>query len=237
MSNKQKLGYMIIGALIMLIGIGLGAIVSPPLIAQRNEVFDEIQCATIRIVDKKGKTAIFLDSSEHENHIKVYDKAGKTAILLDSTEHGNNVEVYDKAEQWSLRPNDGKVFKHLQDKSKRTGVIRVEDLVKDLNPNRVATDPSYSQFIQAYEDVNEELISELAKRATPLRLNLEFPLNTFAVDLEHGIVIAHSPDGSGVLIEGWQGACIMHGQVAGGWFTFEKRGDLRVLSHYAPNDR
>ena len=44
MNNKQKFGYTLLGALIMLIGIGVGAIVSPPLIAQRNAVFDEIVC-------------------------------------------------------------------------------------------------------------------------------------------------------------------------------------------------
>ena len=34
-----------LGAIIMLIGLTVGAIVSPPLIAQRNGVFDEIECS------------------------------------------------------------------------------------------------------------------------------------------------------------------------------------------------
>ena len=57
MNNKQKFGYTLLGALIMLIGIGVGAIVSPPLIAQRDGVFDEIQCRRLKTVDENGNEA------------------------------------------------------------------------------------------------------------------------------------------------------------------------------------
>ena len=42
MNQKQKFGYTVLGALIMLVGIGVGSIVSPPLIAQRDGVFGEL---------------------------------------------------------------------------------------------------------------------------------------------------------------------------------------------------
>lgn len=56
MNHKQKLGYMALGAGIMLVGLVIGAIVSPPLIAQRNGVFDKIVCREIEVVDKDSET-------------------------------------------------------------------------------------------------------------------------------------------------------------------------------------
>ena len=96
MNRKQKFGYTFLGALIMLVGIGVGAIVSPPLVAQRDGVFGEIECTKLRVVDKAGKTAIGLTASEDGNVIVVFDKAGKTAIGLTASEDGNLVSVYDK---------------------------------------------------------------------------------------------------------------------------------------------
>ena len=50
-----------LGAVIMLIGLAVGAIVSPPLIAQRNSVFDKITCREIEVIDKDGNEAIIVD--------------------------------------------------------------------------------------------------------------------------------------------------------------------------------
>ena len=41
MNRQNRLGYTIMGAAMMLIGIAVGLIVSPPLIAQREGVFDK----------------------------------------------------------------------------------------------------------------------------------------------------------------------------------------------------
>ena len=54
MNRQQKLGYMVLGAVIMAVGIGLGAVVSPPLIAHRNGVFDEVVCGKLTVVNEKG---------------------------------------------------------------------------------------------------------------------------------------------------------------------------------------
>ena len=43
MKQKVSIRDMAFGAVIMLIGVWGGAIISPPLIAQRNGVFDHIQ--------------------------------------------------------------------------------------------------------------------------------------------------------------------------------------------------
>ncbi len=82
MNHKQKLGYTALGALIMLVGIGAGSIVSPPLIAQRAGVFGEIQCTGLTVVDKHGKLAIYLESREEGNRITLINKAGSPAVSL-----------------------------------------------------------------------------------------------------------------------------------------------------------
>ena len=49
-----------LGAVIMLIGLAVGAIVSPPLVAQRNEVFDYITCRGVKVVDELGSVDIYV---------------------------------------------------------------------------------------------------------------------------------------------------------------------------------
>ena len=50
MNHKQILGYTVLGAMIM--PIGIGSIVSPPLIAQRDGVFGEIECSKLTVVNE-----------------------------------------------------------------------------------------------------------------------------------------------------------------------------------------
>ena len=103
MNHKQKLGYTGLGALIMLVGIGVGSIVSPPLSAQRNGMFSEIQCTGLTVVDRYGRPAIYLDSREDRNGITLINKAGNLAVSLSANRaygkypasHG--VTVYDQA--------------------------------------------------------------------------------------------------------------------------------------------
>ena len=71
-----------LGAVIMLIGLAVGAIVSPPLIAQRNGVFGEVVCRRLTVVDKHGRTAIDLESTEKANSILLVDKADNLAVSL-----------------------------------------------------------------------------------------------------------------------------------------------------------
>ena len=82
MTYKQKVRYTVLGTVTMLIGLAVGAIVLPPLIAQRNGVFDEIQCRELKVVDKHNETAIRLTGLDSSNNIQIYDKHGKTMISL-----------------------------------------------------------------------------------------------------------------------------------------------------------
>lgn len=88
---------MVLGAVIMLIGLAVGAIVSPPLIAQHNGVFGEIQCTKLTVVDNMGKTAVELDSHEEAgNSVTVNNKQGNSAVILRSSELGNIVFLANK---------------------------------------------------------------------------------------------------------------------------------------------
>jgi len=69
---------MVLGAVIMLIGLAIGAIVSPPLIAQRNGVFDEIQCSRLKVVSRWDESMVDIGPSG----IIGYDGEGEQAILI-----------------------------------------------------------------------------------------------------------------------------------------------------------
>lgn len=117
MNHKQKLGYTVLGAVIMLVGLAIGAIVSQPLIAQRNGVFDEIVCKSLEVVDDKGKTQIFLGSvdggfislsdrlGKHKAGLYTYQASGvlklknddgEEVVRLDATKNGGTIRTYDK---------------------------------------------------------------------------------------------------------------------------------------------
>ena len=85
-----------LGAVIMLVGLAVGAIVSPPLIAQRDDVFGDIQCTGLTVVDKQGKRAVALSSSLIGNMVAVYNEQGPWGVALWSHVLGNNVIVNDK---------------------------------------------------------------------------------------------------------------------------------------------
>ena len=92
-----------LGAVVMLIGLAVEAIVSPPLGAQRNSVFDEIRYSKLAVVDKGGNRAIVLDSHKGGNRITVSDEARNPAISLISTNSSapsggdNFITIHDRA--------------------------------------------------------------------------------------------------------------------------------------------
>lgn len=123
MNNKQKLSYMALGAVIMAVGMGLGAVVSPPLIAQRDVVggaigvFNEIRCGKLITVDEKGneyvtvssggiiidnplsKAQILLSAQQVEDWdlaIWIKDRNGKDVMQITSTSYGNFMSLMNK---------------------------------------------------------------------------------------------------------------------------------------------
>ena len=86
MNYKQKLGYMLLGAGIMALGITIGQSVTPNIEARSDGVFDKITCREIEVVDEDGKKAIVLASwgrgEFDENHVRIYHPEDEVAIEL-----------------------------------------------------------------------------------------------------------------------------------------------------------
>ena len=97
--------------------------------------------------------------------------------------------------------------------------------------NTVPGDPAFSTLVEASN--NGDDLEPLFDRATKLRAGLEFPRDTFAVNEKHTVLVAHTPEGRGLVLIG--GARFeAGGDVNLGWLTFVNRGDVRVLTHYDP---
>ena len=98
MNHKQKCFYTALGAVIMLIGMGVGAIVSPPLIAQKTNVLGDLKCTSLTVVDMLGEPAIVLRADEAlGNGVVIYNPAGAPAVLFVADETGNSVAIADKS--------------------------------------------------------------------------------------------------------------------------------------------
>ena len=93
MDYKQKLGYMVLGAAMVLVGMAV-SVFSPSLDAQRRGEY--IVCRELTVVDGKGNKAMRLMVGGNRNYIIVYDKTAKKAVGLHTTGTGNGVVVFDK---------------------------------------------------------------------------------------------------------------------------------------------
>ena len=80
-----------LGAVIMLIGLAVGAIVSPPLIAQRDDVFGDIQCTGLTVVDKQGNVGVLLATGEGGGLVGVFGKDGGSASMTTDEDGGRIV--------------------------------------------------------------------------------------------------------------------------------------------------
>ena len=113
MNHKQKLGYTLLGAGIMALGIIVGEFVTPNIEAQSNGVFEKITCRELYVVDAKGETEIGLGG----NSVVIHDKQGRLAVVLSSMEVGNGITVFD---------NQGKIAGSLVS-SKEENFVSVSD--------------------------------------------------------------------------------------------------------------
>ena len=95
MNYKQKLGYTLLGAGIMALGITIGQFITPNIEAQSNGVFDKITCRELEVVDAKGNKAIALFSDADFTRLIVYNPQGKQGIKLESGGWGNYVIVFE----------------------------------------------------------------------------------------------------------------------------------------------
>ena len=110
MSHKQKLGYMVLGAGILALGIIIGKFVTPNIEAQANGMFDKIQCRELLVVDKHGKNAITLNSDDGVNGVVIYNKAREPGFVLSASEAGNGVDVFDTAGRLAFRLSSNEII-------------------------------------------------------------------------------------------------------------------------------
>lgn len=59
-----------------------------------------------------------------------------------------------------------------------------------VHGNTVPRDPAFSDLLEASANGNDDLVEELFNRAIKLRVGLEFPRDTFAVNEEHTVLVA-----------------------------------------------
>ena len=101
MSHKQKLGYALLGAGIMAVGITIGQFITPNIEAQSNGVFDKITCRELEVLDENGNEAIVLstelinrDNKPKANGVLVLDKQGNGGgIYLICGAQKNEIQV------------------------------------------------------------------------------------------------------------------------------------------------
>lgn len=98
MNHKQKLGYTLLGAGIMALGIAIGQFITPNIEAQNNGVFDKITCRELQVVNKDGSRAIVLNSHEDAaNGVIIYNPAGEGTVVLVATEQQSELAIYNPA--------------------------------------------------------------------------------------------------------------------------------------------
>ena len=96
MNHKQKCFYTALGAVIMLIGLGVGSIICPPLIAQKADMVGDLKCTSLTVVDMSGEPAIVLCADETlGNGIVLHNSAGTPALLFVADDAGNSVAAAD----------------------------------------------------------------------------------------------------------------------------------------------
>ena len=125
MNNKQKLGYTLLGAGIMAIGITIGQFITPNIEAQSNGMFDKIICRSLSVVDEAGKVKCLLSVDEDGSGIHIYGKDGNHVISLGADEHVNGISLYDKAGKSAISLNAGKDRNSVKiyDKAGEEGII------------------------------------------------------------------------------------------------------------------
>ena len=93
MNHKQRLGYTLLGAGVMAVGITIGQFLTPNIEAQSNGVFDKVICREIEVVDENGNKAIVLESKDYTRRLTFFDYTHeKEAIILESTGGGGGAK-------------------------------------------------------------------------------------------------------------------------------------------------
>ena len=96
MNYRQKLGYMAVGGVLMLIGMVAASIITPNLVAQKD-VFGEITCTKLKVSDANGNPVVVLLAGERGGRVAVSDKSGHPGIALGIYENGGSIHIWNKS--------------------------------------------------------------------------------------------------------------------------------------------
>jgi hypothetical protein len=131
MNHKQKLGYTLLGAGIMAVGITIGQFITPNIEAQSEGVFEKITCRELYVVDEKGETEIGLG----DNTVVIRDKQGRLAVFLASTEGVNVVIVSNNQGQNAVRlsSDDERNQVSVSDNQGKSAILLGNDSLQDTN--------------------------------------------------------------------------------------------------------
>ena len=99
MNHKQKLGYITLGASLMLIGMWIGQGISPPVTAQHN---GELTCKQLTFISETGLPLFTLQAEQTKDKngsLYIRNGVGKKTMGLKTGILGNSVFVYDTDEK------------------------------------------------------------------------------------------------------------------------------------------
>ena len=97
MKYREKLGYIALGGLLMLVGMLAASLT--PLTAQRESV-GEITCTGLRVVNSEGREKVWLNSNSLGGNVYIYGQEGKhdfVGVALGTGTYGGLVSVFGKS--------------------------------------------------------------------------------------------------------------------------------------------
>ena len=94
MQLRNKLSYIALSSLLMLIGMLASSVFMPNLFAQRDG-FEEIRCARLNIVGNNRQPRVVITADENGGLVGVLNNDSLAQVGLYVTEDGGSVDVWD----------------------------------------------------------------------------------------------------------------------------------------------
>lgn len=95
MKYREKLGYVALGGVLMLVGM-LAAGLTSPIEAVNNAPdaqFGKITCTEIRVLGANGNSSVFINSEAHGGSVGVYGNAGQGVAIMTIDKRGGRINV------------------------------------------------------------------------------------------------------------------------------------------------
>ena len=232
MNTKERLGYMAIGGILVLVGLCLASVL--PLGAQsEDEKFGEITCTRLTVLSPDGNPAVLMHADGEAGAINVWAPDGKSGVRLDiDDEKGGNVYVYGKGESsvmLGITGNGGFVSVDGQD-GKSAATLSIEEYggqvsVRDEDGKRLGALGVDEQGgeVTVYSKFRETIAMAI------LGVTEDGGLVMLGSNKMMGATIFSHESGGGLVIENKAGTHVVGAGVndmAGGFmFTSDKHGD------------